>query len=227
MPFKALIFDFDGTVSDSSEGIFASANTALAELGFPTLDMPTLRKFLGPPLQQSFMDECGMTLEESRRAIAVYRREYDAGNCFRLRIYDGMEALLLHLRKAGIKTAVASSKPTIYLEKILRGIGIRDLFDTVQGVGLDRLESRKHDLIAAAAARLGVPVQACLMVGDRRFDIEGANALGMRSVGVLYGYGSREELERAGATWLAQTCGEIENIAAQLLQNLTEKVNFS
>jgi len=216
MPCRALIFDFDGTVSDSSEGIYLSASAALAEMGFPALDMPTLKKFLGPPLQQSFMDECGMSLEESGRAIAIYRREYDAGNCFKLRLYDGMEQLLENLRAAGIKTAIASSKPTIYLEKILCGIGKRHLFDAVRGVTLDRLESGKADLIAGAANAMQVPIENCLMVGDRRFDIEGANALGMRSVGVLYGYGSREELERAGAAWVVETCGEIETIALDI-----------
>jgi len=213
MSFPALIFDFDGTISDSSEGILASANAAFAEMGFPLLDLRSIRAFLGPPLQQSFMDECGMTLEESRRAIAIYRREYDAGNCFKMRLYDGMEELLQILQASKIKTAVASSKPTVYLEKILRGTGRRHLFDAVQGVTLDRLESGKADLIAGAAAAIGIPAERCLMVGDRRFDIEGAAALGMHSAGALYGYGSREELERAGATYLVEHPLDILTIA--------------
>jgi len=210
--FRAVIFDSDGTLSDSSEGILASANAAFAEMGFPLLDMQSIRPWVGPPLQDSMMNRHGMTLEEATRAIAIYRREYTAGNCFLQRSYDGMVEMLERLRAAGFKTAVASSKPTVFLEKILKGTDRWHLFDTVCGVTLDRTESSKTDLIAAAAAQLGLAPADCLMVGDRRFDIEGANALHMQSAGVLYGYGTREELEQAGATYIIEHPSELLTI---------------
>jgi phosphoglycolate phosphatase len=210
--YDAVIFDNDGTVLDAAPGMLECANAAFAELGYPALTMEEYAPYLGPPLQDSFTRFAGMSRGEAERAIAIYRREYTAGKCFVLEVYPGMEALLRNLRAAGVKTAIASSKPTVFLEKILSGIGLRGLFDAVCGVGLDRLRDSKDDIIAEAARRCGVPAERCLMVGDRRFDAEGAHALGIPCVGVLYGYGSREELERAGADFLVERCGEIEGI---------------
>jgi phosphoglycolate phosphatase len=210
--YDLVIFDHDGTIVDSAPGILKSANAAFAEMGYPAMGMAQFMPFLGPPLQDSFTQFAGMTREEAERAIAIYRREYAGGNCFVLRIFDGMERLLRNLRAAGVKTAVASSKPTMFLEKILGGIGLRERFDAVCGVALDRLHGGKDDLIAEAARQCGVPLERCLMVGDRRFDVEGAKALGVPCAGVLYGYGSREELARAGADFLVESCEELEGL---------------
>jgi len=218
--YDAVIFDFDGTFTDSAEGILASANTAFEEMDFPLMGFPEFKRFLGPPLQESFIQFCGMTQEQARQAIAIYRREYDAGNCMRTRVYDGMEPLLRRLRAAGIKTAVASSKPAVFLEKILDGLGMRDLFDAVCGPGLGFVDSSKSGLIAEAARQCGVPPARCLMAGDRRFDIEGAKALGMPNAGALWGFGSREELEEAGADFLVEQVGSVEG--GQGLQGLED-----
>jgi len=207
--YDAVIFDNDGTLVDSAPGILKSANTAFAELGYPAMAMAQFRPFLGPPLRNSFMAFAGMSDGEAERAVAVYRREYAGGNCFILQIYPGVEDLLRKLRAAGIKTAVASSKPKMFLEKIFGGIGLRALFDAVCGPDPDNHDEGKADIIAEAARACGVPPARCLMVGDRRFDVEGARALGMPCAGVLYGYGSREELEAAGADFLAADCGAL------------------
>ena len=210
--YDAVIFDNDGTVLDAAPGILKSANAAFEELGYPLLAMAEFMPYLGPPLQDSFTRFAGMSREEAERAIAIYRREYTAGNCLLLEVYPGMEQLLKNLRAAGIKTGIASSKPTVFLERILTEIGLRPLFDAVCGVALDRLHGGKDDIIAEAAGQCGVPVGRCLMVGDRRFDVEGAKALGIPCAGALWGYGSREELEQAGADFLVKSCGEIEGI---------------
>jgi len=210
--YDAVIFDNDGTVLDAAPGILKSANAAFEALGYPALSMGEFMPYLGPPLQDSFTKFAGMSPEEAERAIAIYRREYTAGNCLLLEVYPGMERLLKNLRAAGVKTGIASSKPTVFLEKILTEIGLRGLFDAVCGVALDRLHGGKDDIIAEAAGQCGVPIERCLMVGDRRFDVEGAHALGIPCAGVLWGYGSREELEQAGADVLAEGCGEIERI---------------
>jgi len=210
--YDAVIFDNDGTVLDSAPGILGSANAAFEELGYPILTMEAFMPYLGPPLQNSFTEFAGMSREEAEQAIAIYRQAYNVGSCFILEVYPGMEGLLRKLREAGMKTAIASSKPTVFLEKILSEIGLRGLFDAVCGVELNRLHGGKDDIIAEAARQCGVPVERCLMVGDRRFDVEGAHALGIPCVGVLYGYGPREELEAAGADFLVGGCGEIEGI---------------
>jgi len=210
--YDLVIFDHDGTIVDSAPGILKSANAAFEELGYPALTMEEFMPYLGPPLQDSFTQFANMSREEAERAIAIYRREYSAGNCFVLQIFPGMERLLENLRAAGIKTAVASSKPTVFLEKVLGGIGLRECFDAVCGVELDRLHGGKDDIIAEAARQCGVPLERCLMVGDRRFDAEGAKILGIPCAGVLYGYGSREELVLAGADYLVESCGELEGL---------------
>ncbi|MCL2494808.1 MAG: HAD hydrolase-like protein [Oscillospiraceae bacterium] len=210
--YDAVIFDNDGTVLDAAPGMLLCANAAFAEMGFPTLTMQEYMPYLGPPLTGSFMRYAGMTREQADRAIAIYRRAYAAGNCFILDIYPGMEALLRKLRLAGVKTAIASSKPTIFLEKVLGGIGLRGLFDAVCGAHPDFLDESKADIIAEAARLCGVPPERCLMVGDRRFDAEGARALGMPCAGALWGYGSREELVAAGAEFLVQGCWDLLGI---------------
>jgi len=217
LKFDAVIFDNDGTVLDAAPGMLECANIAFAELGYPALTLEEYAPYLGPPLQDSFSRFAGMSLEEAEQAIAIYRREYNTGGkCFVLEVYPGMEELLRKLRAAGVKTAIASSKPTVFLEKILGGIGLRGLFDAVCGVELNRLDERKSDIIAEAARQCGVPVERCVMVGDRRFDVEGAHALGIPCAGVLYGYGAREELEAAGADFLVKGCGEIEGICLNI-----------
>lgn len=210
--YDAVIFDNDGTFLDTEEGIHKSVNCALEEMGFAPLSRAQFLPFIGPPLQGSFMQHAGMTQQQAGQAIAIYRREYTGGNDRLLRIYPGMPELLRKLRAAGIKTAIASSKPTVFLENIITALGMRQMFDAVCGTELDRTESGKADIIQNAARQCGVPAERCLMVGDRRFDIEGAKALGMDSAGVLYGFGSRDELLQAGADFLAEDCTALEQI---------------
>lgn len=210
--FDAVIFDHDGTLVDSAEGILKSANSAFARLGYAALTPEEFRPFLGPPLQKSFETLVGMSPEEARQATKLHREAYDTGNCFLLRVHDGMEDLLRSLRERGIKTAVASSKPLYFLEKILSEIGLREDFDAVCGVAPDRLDESKSDIIAAAAQQCGIPLARCVMVGDRRFDIEGAKALGVTSIGLLSGYGSREELRLAGADYIVEDCHALSNL---------------
>jgi phosphoglycolate phosphatase len=213
--YEAIIFDFDGTFADTSEGIYLSANAALRALGLREISLRELRGFLGPPLQEGFVTLLGMGEAQARQAVEVYRREYAAGNYLKLRIYDGLLALLEDLQKRGIKLGVGSAKLTDYLEEILRAIGCRGYFDAVCGASPDQLEGGKSGIIAEALRQCGARPERCLMVGDRRYDIEGAKALGMPSAGVLFGFGSREELEAAGADFLLE-----DSAALRVLLNL-------
>ncbi|MDR3313644.1 MAG: HAD-IA family hydrolase [Oscillospiraceae bacterium] len=210
--YAAVLFDFDGTFADSSEGILASANEAFAALGYPAWEMPAFRRFLGPSLQDSMMRFAGMSPEEAQRAIAIYRASYVAGNCLRLRIFDGMEELLRRLTAENIPVAIASSKITTYLEKILQSVGYRHYFTAVVGAEPTSMENDKTHLLQKAAADCGAAPEDCLMVGDRYFDMEAAKALGMQAAGVLYGFGEKEELLAAGADFLAASCKELEAV---------------
>lgn len=211
-PYSAVLFDFDGTFADTGEGVLASANAAFAAMGRPQMPPEAWRPCLGPPLLWSFTCVAGMTPEEAERAIEIYRKAYAEGNCYRLRVYDGMEALLRRLNEAGVPAAVASSKPTVFLEKILEHLGCRGYFAAVVGAELSRQEARKADLLLRAARACGAEPARCLMVGDRKFDMEAARELGMRAVGVLYGFGSEAELRESGADVLAADCGELGEI---------------
>ncbi len=208
--FDAVLFDFDGTVADTGEGVLASANEAFAALGYPQMEPAAFRPFLGPPLRQNFTDLIGMSPEEAERGVVIFRAAYAAGNCFRLRVYDGLETLLQRLAAERIPVAVASSKLTIYLEKILEGIGLRRYFAAVCGTEQGQNDSDKTALLLRAAQGCGAQAGRCLMIGDRRFDMEAAKGLGMCAAGVLYGFGDAKELLDSGADMLAANCEELE-----------------
>ncbi|MDR2524705.1 MAG: HAD hydrolase-like protein [Oscillospiraceae bacterium] len=210
--FDAVLLDFDGTFADSSEGILAGFNAAMDAMGYPREAMPAFRRFLGPPLEDSFRHFLGMSAQEAERAMTLYREQYTNGNYLRLHVFDGMEQLLLRLREADIPAAIASAKMTVFLERILRETGYRKYFKAVVGTEPKRLERSKTDLLLAAAAACGVPPARCAMVGDRSFDMEAAKTTGMYAVGVLFGFGDEAELRQAGADELAADCAAIEAI---------------
>jgi phosphoglycolate phosphatase len=210
--FDAVILDFDGTFANTSEGVLDSANFAFRALGYPELSFEGILPYLGPPLEESMRRYAGMTREQAKKAIAIYRKAYAGGNCFRMRVYDGMEDLLQNCRAAGVKTAVASAKPTVFLEKILARLGMRGLFNALCGTELSRTDPDKSDLIASAMKACGAAPERTLMVGDRRFDMEGARKVGAYAAGVLYGFGTKEELLQAGAQSLAKDCAALERL---------------
>ena len=210
MNFDVIVFDFDGTVAESGRGIMKSAASALERLGREVPGEDVLRKFVGPPLYTSFVEYCSLTPEEAERAIALYRERYSATGLFEADIYPGLTPLLKALKENGARVAVASGKPGEFLKRIIDHFGLSDCFDAVEGS-----DPKSHTADKSAQLRAvlpeGVDLSRVCMVGDRRFDVEAARALGVHAVGVAYGYGSRQELEDAGADFVADTVAELSD----------------
>ena len=196
--YSCVLFDFDGTVVDTGEGIRNSVAYSLEKLGRPALDRASLDRFIGPPLHDAFIELCGMTADEAEQAVAVYRERYVDIGLYESHLYPGIAMMLRTLRRAGAHVAIASAKPQFMIERLSRHIGIDKYLDAIVGTGLDRHSADKRDLILRALPEGTDPATAC-MVGDRRFDIEAAKALGLHAVGADYGYSLPGELEEAGA----------------------------
>lgn len=198
--FDTVLFDLDGTLTDPKEGITKSVAYALEAFGIHE-HPDKLTAFIGPPLIESFMVYYNMDREQAQKAVEKYRERFASTGIFENVLYSDTKEVLESLRAHGKRLALATSKPTVYAEQILEHFGIRAYFENVTGSFLDGRRVRKHEVIEAALNALGCQNarDKAAMVGDRLHDIEGAKAAGIYSIGVLCGYGSREELVRAGA----------------------------
>ena len=210
--YRAVLFDLDGTINDSGPGILNSVRYSLRKLGFPVLEDEALSRFVGPSLVYSFKTYCHMDEEQARKAVEAYRECYLAGECYNLRVYDGIPELLSDLKKAGIRCAVVTSKPQKSSERILDHFDMTRYFDAVAGPDPDDPSNKKSVLIKRALDQLSLSPRDVIMVGDSRFDIIGAKEAGCASIGVTYGYGTREELVENGADYLADSCKDIRRI---------------
>ena len=201
--FSYILFDLDGTLSDPKQGICGSVQYALKSFGIDEPDLDRLEPFIGPPLRDSFMRYYDFTPEQAEAAVAKYRERFSVTGKYENTLYPGITVLLHDLEQAGAKLAVASSKPTVYVEDILVHFGIRQYFDIVVGSELDGTRDRKEEVVLEAlrqlAQRYGAKPWEVVMVGDRSFDIEGAKAAGTHNIAVAYGYAQPGELEKAGA----------------------------
>lgn len=208
-----LFFDLDGTLTDPIQGITRSVQYALRHFGIDVADLRTLCAFIGPPLKDSFREYYGMNDAEAKTAVARYREYFAGRGIFENRLYDGIPELLADLQAAGRKLVMATSKPTPYARRIAHHFGFSDRFTLISGSTFDGARITKSDVIRHALGRLRIADPASvLMIGDRRHDIEGAAATGLGSIGVLWGYGSREELEAAGADRLAADIGQLRGM---------------
>lgn len=198
--YTHLLFDLDGTLFDTSAGVTTSVRHALTRMGRPIPSPETLLKFIGPPLHEGFMEFCGMSAEEAATARERYREYYADRGVIECALYDGMRETLAALQAAGYTLAVATSKPEVYATRILEHFDIARYFTYIAGSTLTEARTAKPEVIAYVLEKLGdPPTSSCLMIGDRRYDIEGAHALGMDGCGVLFGFGTKEELEAAHA----------------------------
>lgn len=208
--YNLILFDLDGTLTDPGEGIRNSVAYALAKYGIEVEDILTLNRFIGPPLAEGFQQFYGFSAEQAVQAVSFYREYYQDHGIFENHVYKGIPELLEQLRAKGKTLAVATSKPEVYARQILEHYGLGSYFDCVVGGNLDGTRCKKHEVIAAILEQY--PASAgyqAVMVGDREHDIIGAKRMGLDSIGVLYGYGSLEELRTAHATALATTVADI------------------
>ncbi len=201
---ESVLFDLDGTLTDPFEGITNSIVHALRYFGIEVADRRELACFIGPPLVESFRLRFGFSEAEACRAVAHYREYYAARGIFENTVYDGIPQLLDALKAAGRRLILATSKPEVFAERILAHFSLTQ-FDVVAGATLDSSRVEKADVIAYALEKAGIGAEHAVMVGDRKHDVLGARANEIPCVGVLYGYGSREELTAAGAAALARS----------------------
>jgi len=195
MAQRTILFDLDGTLTDSKPGITRCVQHALAELGVTVEDLDVLTPFVGPPLRESFARYYGFTDEQSLRAIACYRERFASVGLFENAVYTGVPELLDALQGAGMTLAIASAKPAPFVDRILDHFALRSYFKVVAGASLDHTRATKDAVIAHALQELAPhPSHRLLMVGDREHDILGARTHGIETVAVGYGYGTREEL---------------------------------
>ena len=202
---KAVIFDLDGTLTRSEEGIWNCVKYAAEKLGFPEPDAPTLRKFIGPPLGWSFREYMGMDDAMADKAVQTYRERYNVEGLFENRVFPGVRRLLRTLKQEGWYIAVATGKPQQTSERVMAHFGLDKYVEKIVGPQGDR----GADKTALILSALPEAWDEAWMVGDRKFDVEGAIGAGVKSIGVGYGYGSREELCDAGCTAYCATVQDV------------------
>ena len=212
LPFETVIFDLDGTIAQSAPGVFQSVTTALERMNMPVPNQETLRKFIGPPLCHSFINFCGMTQEEADIGVAYYRDAYLNGGIYNNSTFPYIMELLHSLKEHGAKLCVATSKPEPMAKIVLDHLEITPLLPYMAGADLDERHSNKTELIEKGLAHCNTKPSNAVMIGDTHFDAHGAKHANTNFIGVLYGYGTREEMEREGATQFVETAKELHNI---------------
>ena len=202
--FKYLLFDLDGTLTDSQEGIINCVRHAAETMGFDMPERP--ERFLGPPLYDSFAEFCGLDEEQVLEAVRIYRERYKSIGLFENSVYDGIPEMLERLKKGGKELFVATSKPEVFAKRILEKFGLAHYFRIIGGADINGSRNEKREVIEYIFGQAGItPADGILMIGDRKHDIIGAHKTGIECLGVLWGYGPEEELVQAGADYIADT----------------------
>lgn len=211
--YDVVLFDLDGTLTDPAIGITNSVMHALKKYGITVDDRRELYKFIGPPLHESFERFYGFSKEEALKAVEYYREYYRDKGIYENAVYGGVEAMLKKLCESGKKVVLATSKPEIFAREILRYFDLEKYFYYSAGANLDGSRTNKAEVIEYALREGKVSDKStAVMVGDREHDIIGANKNGLDSIGVLFGYGDRAELEAAGADYIAETVESLTEI---------------
>ena len=209
---KYLLFDLDGTLTDPFEGIINSARYALDKMRIEAPPAEELKWLIGPPLKDSIV-ELGIPKERVKEAVEAYREYFEPKGLYENSVYDGIKELLRDLKDKGFILALATSKPDIYAEQILAHFGLREYFSFIGGAEMDGSRTYKHEVIEHVIGSLKITDREnILMLGDRKHDIEGAKKAGVKSAGVLWGYGDRQELEEAGADYIVGDISELREL---------------
>lgn len=210
MKKKYVLFDLDGTLTDSQDGIMTAIEYALEYYGIQVKERDSLRPFLGPPLSESMQKYCGFDRVKAVEAVEKFREYYNTRGKFENKVYPGVESMLKAVQETGCRLYVATSKPEEIAREILEHFGLAGYFDYIGGATSDDSRVKKSDVVRYVMDKAGiVRADEAVMVGDRKHDIVGAKENGLEAVGVLYGYGDRQELEAAGADYLAEQAEEI------------------
>ena len=217
MKFDTILFDLDGTLTDPAEGITNSVIYALKKMGITPPSKKELLKFIGPPLDESFKKYFGLSKSQALKAVDIYREYFAPKGLFENDIFDGVYEMLSELKKSGKRLVLATSKPIVFADKILKHFDIYDFFDLTVGSNLDGSLTDKSEVIKTALEKLNAAnKENIVMVGDRLHDVIGGKKNGLFTVGVTFGYGSENELKNAGADKIVQSVNELKNF---LLEN--------
>lgn len=209
--YDAVFFDLDGTLSESGEGILWCVRKTIEDLNIRVPQGFEIASFIGPPLADSFrrmeLDEEGVKL-----GVKTYKSYYDTKGKYMNKPYDGIKELLELLHGSGVRLAVATSKYELFARQIVENIGLLPYFDFISGATADAERQKKADVLRYGIEMLGTTAERSMLIGDTRFDAEGARQCGCGFIGVLYGYGTREEMEKEGAAVFANSAYEIESL---------------
>ena len=210
---QVILFDLDGTLTDSGMGIVNSVAYSLQKKGIDVEDKEELLKFVGPPLIESYRRYYGYSMEEAVEMVDIYREYYGTKGLYENSVYEGMEEVLKVLKERGKVLIIATSKPEEYARQIVEHYGLSKYFMYVAGSNMDETRTKKAEVIAYALESCNIQnMNEVVMIGDRKHDVLGAKAMGVDSIGVLYGYGSREELEAAGADRIVESAEDLIRI---------------
>lgn len=226
--YKNVLFDLDGTVTDPGIGITNSVAYALKKFSIKNIDRAELYKFIGPPLKDSFMKFYKFSEEESIQAVEYYREYFKEKGIFENKVIDGVTEVLEILKKSDKKIILATSKPETFALKILEHFDLLKYFDFIAGATMDGNRSKKGDVIRYALENCKISsLKDTIMVGDREQDIIGANQVGINSIGVLFGYGDREELENAKATYIVEKPEDLLDIIGIRIDILSKPLSIN
>lgn len=211
--YDVILFDLDGTLTDSSPGIINSIVYALKKYDIAVENIETLRKFLGPPLHESFRNFYGFEEDKAMEAVSFYREYFSTKGLLENKVYDGIPQLLQELKDNGKRLILATSKPQQFTDRIMEHFDLAKYFEFTAGSNMDGTRSKKADVIEYALQQCNITNKSkTVMVGDRMHDIIGAKTVGVDSIGVEYGYGDYDELKNAGASYIAKTVADLKNI---------------
>lgn len=214
--YQVILFDLDGTLTDPMEGITKSVQYALASFDIIEPDLNELKKFIGPPLKESFMKYYGFDSEQAEKAISKYRERFSETGLFENGVYEGIYELLVALKCQNKTLALATSKPKVFADRILLHYELMPFFDIVVGSELDGTRGKKEEVIEEVLCQLPEEMRSkAVMVGDRKHDIIGAKKNSLPSIGVTFGYAEPGELEEAGATYVVESVAELQSLLCE------------
>lgn len=208
--YKHILFDLDGTLTDSKLGITKAIQYALSKEGIKEIDLEELEKFVGPPLKEAFTEFYGFDELTAERATNNFRDYFEEKGIFENEVYVGIPELLRYLKDKGYIISIATSKPTVFAKKIIKHFKLEEYFLKIVGSNLDGTRTSKGEVIEYLLKELDIEnIDKIVMIGDRKHDVLGAKMNNLQSIGVAYGYGCTEELESVGATYIVESIDEL------------------
>ncbi len=215
--YEVIAFDLDGTLTNPEKGLVCGFDYALGKAGINYGTKESLKRFIGPPLYEEWQNEFGISAERSAEILLVFREYYEVYGWWDNEIYPGVADMLGKLKNEGKKIVLATSKPEHFAYKILKLFDIDRYFDFIGGAATDKTRDKKHEVLEYSLAAIGVHDKSkCILVGDRKYDADGAKKVEIDSMGVLWGHGSKEELESSGFNYIVETVDEATTILLEM-----------